>query len=518
MNRTNVLKLSSKVALFTGLFGMLLFPAQLKAGEVGLRDENTAPQINGPAVFGIRPEHPLLYTVPATGARPMEFSAEKLPPGLFIEAQSGILRGILTERGEYPVVLKAHNAFGTVSKQFLIKCGDEISLTPVMGWNSWNCWGDKVDHDKIIRAARAMVASGLVQHGWVYINIDDGWQGRRTGADHALQGNEKFPDMKKLSDEVHALGLKLGVYSTPWIVSYAGYPGGSSENAAGDPLGKKNGDDGHRHGSYDFIESDARQWSAWGIDYLKYDWAPLDLAHARRAYEALENSGRDIVLSLSNAADLALASQWSKVANSWRTTGDIGDRWQYAKTDAEPWRYGVSEIAFSQDAWADAARPGHWNDADMLVVGRLGWGTTLRSTHLSRDEQYSHITLWCLLGSPLLLGCDLEQLDEFTISLLSNDEVLALNQDSLGKQAVRVATVGSIEVYRKALLDGSCALGFINRSGSEEKFLFNKLKAIGLGGPRKVRDLWRRRDLPDCNGEIEGTVAGHGVLLLRLTP
>lgn len=502
------------LALLAG-FLVPVIPAQ--ADALRPAPEKTKPRINGPAVFGVRPGHPLLYAIPATGTRPLEFSAEGLPPGIRLDARTGMLRGTLPERGDYPVMLKARNAFGAATRRFLIKVGDEISLTPAMGWNSWNCFGDKVNHDKVIRAAKALVASGLAEHGWTYINIDDGWQGRRTGPDHALASNEKFPDMKKLSDEIHALGLKLGVYSTPWVTSYAGYPGGGSDAADGAAFAGKKPEEGQRHGAYDFIEADARQWARWEVDYLKYDWAPLDVAHAGRAYQALRESGRDIVLSLSNSAALALAHEWPKVANSWRTTNDIGDRWQYAPGDAETWRYGVAEIGFSQDAWADAARPGHWNDADMLVVGQVGWGDGLRATHLTPDEQYSHITLWCMLGSPLLLGCDLEQLDAFTLSLLTNDEVLALNQDALGKQAVRIATIGSIDVYRKLLADGSSALAFFNRAGNAEKFLFNKLGRVGFEGMHHVRDLWRQSDLPDCNGELQGTVPGHGVLLLQLS-
>jgi alpha-galactosidase len=478
----------------------------------------TTPRINGPSVFGVRPGHPFLYAIPATGERPMDFTVKGLPAGLSVDAATGLISGVLTAAGEFSVTLVAHNQQATATKQFVIKCGEQICLTPPLGWNSWNCWGESVNQDKVLRAARAMVASGLAQHGWMYINIDDGWQGVRAGAAHALQGNEKFPGLKGLSNEVHALGLKLGLYSTPWVTSYAGNCGGSSDSSDGDWQRRVNKNAGWRHGRYSFAEADAGQWAAWGIDYVKYDWAPIDVPHAAMMFKALRGSGRDIVLSLSNAADIALAAEWPKVANCWRTTGDIGDQWRYDRNTADVWRYGVSEIAFAQDAWSAAAGPGHWNDPDMLVVGKVGWGPTLRLTHLTPDEQYSHITMWCMLSAPLLLGCDLEQLDAFTLSLLSNDEVLAINQDALGKQAMRVATVGAIDVYLKPLEDGSHALAFFNRSAEKESFLLNKLKPLGLGGTRHVRDLWRQGELPDCNGELGGEVPGHGVLLLRLFP
>ena len=479
-------------------------------------EAQSAPHINGPSVFGVRPGHLFFYAIPATGERPMKFAAEGLPPGLSVDAATGVIRGVLSIAGDYAVTLEARNEQGAATRRFVIKCGPQICLTPPMGWNSWNCWGQSVDQGKVLRAARAMIASGLAQHGWMYINIDDGWQGVRGGPANALQGNEKFPDMKRLCDDVHALGLRIGLYSTPWITSYAGYYGGSADNPDGVWEHRENPKEGRRYGRYSFEVADARQWATWGIDYLKYDWAPIDSRHAATMFRALSDSGRDIVLSLSNSADLGLAREWPKVANCWRTTGDIGDRWQYRPEHDDVWRWGVSEIAFSQDPWAASAGPGHWNDPDMLVVGMVGWGPTLHSTHLTHDEQYSHITMWCMLSAPLLLGCDLEQLDPFTLSLLTNGEVLAIDQDALGKQATRVATIGAVDVYLKLLEDGSHALAFFNRSADAEEFVFNKLNAIGLVGAQHVRDLWRQRDLPDCDGKVAGEISGHGVLLLRV--
>ena len=478
--------------------------------------DQPAPRINGPSVFGARPGHPFFYAIPATGERHMNFSVDGLPMGLSVDAATGVIRGVLADVGEHPVKLQARNKHGSATKRFMIKCGEQICLTPPMGWNSWNCWGKSVNQKKVISAAQAMVASGVAQHGWAYINIDDGWQGVRMGPQLALQGNDKFPDPKALCDDVHALGLKVGFYSTPWITSYAGYCGGSSDNTDGVWTYRDSGKENRRHGRFSFVAADARQWASWGVDYLKYDWAPIDLSHADTMFKTLRDSGRDIILSLSNSADVGLANEWPKVANCWRTTGDIGDRWLYQQKDDEAWRHAVSEIAFSQDPWAVSAGPGHWNDPDMLVIGKVGWGPTLHATRLTQNEQFSHITMWCMLSAPLLLGCDLEQLDAFTISLLTNDEVLAIDQDALGKQATRVATIGPIDIYLKQLEDDSRALAFFNRSADAEKFIFNKLEPIGLGGTQHVRDLWRQRDLADCNGEISAEVAGHGVLVLRL--
>ncbi|MEO6001751.1 MAG: putative Ig domain-containing protein [Opitutus sp.] len=477
-------------------------------------------RINGPSVFGVRPGHPLIHRVPVTGERPIKFAASGLPDGAAIDPASGVISGIVAKTGEYPMVLTVRNDRGSVERKFTLKVGESICLTPPMGWNSWNCWAETVSAEKVLQSARAMAQSGLADHGWTFINIDDSWQGKRGGAGQALSSNEKFPDMRGLCAAVHALGLKIGLYSTPWVTSYAGFPGGSSDaregtwvaNTANDPRAKN-----WRHGAFTFEIEDARRWAQWGVDYLKYDWSPMDVPHARAMFEALRNSGRDIVLSLSNSASLDQAAEWPKVANAWRTTNDIGDEWAYTGKESETWRYGVSEIAFCQDPWVPFAGPGHWNDPDMLVVGKVGWGPALHDTHLSRDEQYSHISMWCMLSAPLLIGCPLDQLDDFTLALLSNDDVLAIDQDALGVQARRVATVGAVDVYQKPLEDGSIALAFFNRGAESTRLHFNKLGRIGINGEWHGRDLWKQQDLGVIKDQVSTEIPGHGVWLLRLS-
>ena len=472
------------------------------------------PRINGPSVFGVRPGSPLLYTIPATGEKPLSFAVEGLPGGLNLDPATGRITGTLSQAGEHPVTLVVSNAAGTARRAFRIIVGERIALTPAMGWNSWNCWAEAVDQGKVLGSARTIVSSGLAAHGWTYVNIDDTWQGQRGGSFGGIQGNAKFPDMGALCDEIHRMGLKAGIYSTPWITSYAGFIGGSSDDPAGAWTKEMGNSKFWKHGAHSFAQNDAKQWAAWGFDYLKYDWNPNDLQHVEEMSIALRRSGRDLVYSLSNSAPIAQAADWARLANSWRTTGDIWDWWD--KTDHD-WRYGVSEIGFCQDAWIPVAGPGHWNDPDMLVLGWVGWGPQLHQTHLTADEQYSHISLWCLLSAPLLIGCDLERLDAFTLNLLSNDEVLMIDQDALGKQAARVATVGGIDVFKKELEDGGVALGFFNRGAASESQEFNKLSKIGLGGRQQVRDLWRQQDLKEVQGKIALTVPAHGVVLLKFT-
>jgi alpha-galactosidase len=473
------------------------------------------PRINGPSVFGARPGAAVLYSIPATGDRPMTFGADHLPAKLKLDANTGRITGELSAKGVYPVVLRATNRLGSAEKIFRIVIGGQIALTPPLGWNSWNCWAESVDQEKVLRSARALVASGLINHGWTYVNIDDSWQGRRGGPFNGIQANEKFPDMKSLCLQIHEMGLKAGIYSTPWITSYAKFCGGSSDDAAGSWSKAQASTKFWHCGKNYFADNDARQFADWGFDYLKFDWNPIDVPHTSEMSKALRKTKRDIVFSLSNSAPFDHAADWARLANCWRTTSDIIDLWN--ENPAARYNYGISEIAFAQDRWASFSGSGHWNDPDMLVVGHVGWGAHPHPARLTPDEQYAHVSMWCLLSAPLLIGCDLEQLDAFTTGLLSNDEVLALDQDALGQQAVRVAALGPVDVYLKALEDGSKALGFFNRGDSAATINFNKLGYIGLSGVWQVRDLWRQLDLPAAKDALKLTIPPHGVILLKMS-
>ena len=484
----------------------------VKRFEIRTPKPPPTPRINGPSVFGVRPGSPFLYRIPATGVRPMEFSVEGLPRGLKVDAGTGQITGTLSRRGEHIVTLRAKNALGADERKFRIVVGETISLTPALGWNSWNVWGGKVTAENVMQSARAMVSSGLINHGWTYINIDDAWQGKRGGAFNAIQGNEKFPDMKGLCDTIHAMGLKVGIYSTPWTTSYATYIGGSAENPEGTwatPTIPRRGNLNKKIlpwaiGKYSFARVDAKQWATWGIDYLKYDWNPNEVPETSEMDKALRASSRDIILSLSNNTPYDNISELSKIANSWRTTGDIRDTW-----------VSLSRIGFSQDRWAAYGTPGHWNDPDMLVVGYVGWGNP-RPTLLTPDEQYTHITLWCLLSSPLLLGCDMEKLDEFTLGLLTNEEVLAVDQDPLGKQATSLSADGSIRVYVKPMVDGS-KVGVFNL-GSKDSTVIVRFSALSLLGAHSVRDLWRQQDVGQFEEQFQVAVAPHGAEMFRIRP
>jgi len=516
---------SSHPILLVLTFALLLGPAYAFSGDppdysasILTPPAPASPRINGPNVFGVRPLSPFLYTIPATGDRPMTFGVQDLPEGLALDSVSGKITGSIARAGEYPVILRASNAKGTNEKRFRIVVGEHIALTPPMGWNSWNCWAWVVDQQKVLRSARALARSGLINHGWTYVNIDDTWQGVRGGPHRAIMPNERFPDMKGLCDTIHTLGFKAGIYSSPWITTFAGYRGGSSDSANGWWEHLQNYEANKRLGKYSFTANDAAQFGEWGIDYLKYDWSPNDVPHTTEMAQALRATGRDIVFSLSCGAPFDQAADWARLSNCWRVTGDIGDAWG---KPPESWKHGIAEIAFEQDRWAPYAGPGHWNDPDMLEIGYVGGGPNLHPTNLTPDEQYTHISMWCLLSAPLLIGCDLDRLDAFTLSLLTNDEVLALDQDALGKQSVRVTTEGPVDVYMKDLEGGSRALGFFNHDSTARTMTFKNLGMLGFTSRQHVRDLWRQTDLPDVadptRDTLDMTIPGHGVLLYRLT-
>lgn len=451
------------------------------------------PSINGPQIVGASPGHDFLFLIPATGEPPLTFAADGLPDGLSLDPATGIISGSLKEACKTRVRLTVRGPKGIARRDLTIVAEKgALAQTPPMGWNSWNVWGCAVDAEKVRAAADWMVKSGLAAHGYQYINIDDCWEGTRD-KNGEITTNDKFGDMRALADYVHSKGLKLGIYSSPGPKTCAGF-----------------------EGSYRHEEQDARTFARWGIDYLKYDWCSYggvaknnSLEELQKPYylmrSALDKCGRDIVFSL---CQYGMGKVWEWGArvggHCWRTTGDITDTWS-----------SLESIGFSQDGHEKFAGPGHWNDPDMLIVGNLGWGPNLHPTRLTPMEQLTHITLWCLLSSPLLLGCDLSALDKFTVDLLTNDEALAVNQDPLGKPAGRKKQVGKLEVWARPLADGTTAVGLFNREMEKARVSVTWAE-LGLEGEQPVRDLWRKRNLGVFQREFSAAVPAHGALLLKV--
>ncbi len=480
------------------------------------------PKINSAKIFGATPGNPFLYTIAATGERPMHFSADNLPKGLSVDLSTEIITGKVDQRGVYITILKAKNKFGEARRELKIKIDDTIALTPPLGWNGWNALAGHLNKENVMASARAMITTGLKDHGWSYINIDDSWQGKREGPLDALQPNENFPNIKQMVDEIHSLGLKAGIYSTPYISSYGSYVGGSSDFPHGGEthdLIKINHQPYMHIGKYRFETNDAKQMVEWGFDFLKYDWR-IDVNSAERMQDALKKSGRDIVFSLSNNAPFEKVNDWIRVSNMYRTGPDIRDSWN-----------DLYMLAFTLDKWGPYGGPGHWNDPDMMVVGNVATGSDLHPTRLTPDEQYSHVSIYSLLAAPMLIGCELDKLDAFTLNLLSNDEVIAINQDPLGKPARLVDDENGVQVWVKPMEDGSYAVGLFNtdnygktpqsyfRWGNEKskpfEFDFSK---VGLNGKWKLRDAWRQKTLGTFDKSFKTTIPFHGVVLLRMYP
>jgi len=456
------------------------------------------PKINGAKVYGQKPGKPFLYKIAATGKEPLAYDAVNLPKGLIIDKKKGIITGAVNDKGEFSVEVTVKNRLGIAKEKLKFVIGDLLALTPPMGWNSWNCWGLAVDQDKVIASAHVFSQMGLAKHGWTFINIDDGWEivGKSTAPKRDPQGNilvnEKFPNMKALGDSIHSLGLKFGIYSSPGPLTCGGYTA-----------------------SYQHELQDAKSFASWGVDYLKYDWCSYDgiakdssLAERIKPYTVMQDAfkkiDRDIVYSLCQYG-MSKVWEWGEKVdgNLWRTTGDITDTWE-----------SMSGIGFSQIENAKYAKPGRWNDPDMLVVGWVGWGPSLHPTKLTPDEQYTHISLWSLLSSPLLIGCDLTRLDDFTLNLLTNDEVIALDQDPLGSQATPVIKKGNIQVWKKKLADGKFAIGIFNLGKETESYTLN-LADAGLEKNVKLRDLWRQKDLGLFKDKFEAKIPSHGVVLIK---
>jgi alpha-galactosidase len=482
------------------------------------------PRLTGARIVGVRPGRPFLHLIAATGERPMTFSAEGLPAGLRLEAETGIITGAVTIRGSCDVTIGATNNHGTAQRTLRIVVGDEIALTPPMGCNTYGGWGPFVTEANIRDGAEALVTSGLSRHGYCYVNIDDGWQGQRGGKDHAIQPNEKFGDLRVLCDDLHALGLKAGIYSTPWTSTYEGFIGGTSDTLDGTwtrPEPPRSGIG--NFGSHCFAAEDARQWAAWGFDYCKYDWGIDSVARAREMREALDATSRDFVLELSNAAPLAQAAEYTDIGTMCRTTTDITDVWDRRQLPASQRDFGalgIYDIWMRHRDWAPFNRPGHWNMPCPLRVGLLGgWDLKpLAPTRLTPDEQYSHLSLWCLWSAPLIIGCPIERLDAFTLGLLSNDEVLDLDQDPLGRQARHLATTAAPDrqaILVKDLVDGSTAVGLFNTGATEDEVSV-AWRDLGITGPHTVRDLWRQTDLGVMDARFAARVPAHGVMLVRL--
>jgi alpha-galactosidase len=386
-------------------------------------------------------------------------------------------------------------AFALVVAMSVISAmGQAAAPRPPMGWNSWNHFAEHVTDADVRAAVDEMVSTGMRDAGYVYVNVDDTWQGER-GADGVLHPNSRFPDMKALADYVHSKGLKFGIYSSPGAKTCAGFAGSLGHEA-----------------------QDAKMYAAWGVDFLKYDLCSfwdnmrtekaahpddptteykLMIAAYQKMGDALHATGRPIVYSL---CQYGIGEPWKfgpgMGATMWRTTDDIDDTFQR-----------MMNIAYGQVGLGKYTSPGHWNDPDMLEVGNGG---------MSTEEYRTHMSLWAVLGAPLLAGNDLSKMSAEDKSILMNREVIAIDQDALGKGGDRVRQIGDFSVWERPLTGGRTAVAIVSASLGQRDVPID-LAAIGFPKGAKVRDVWAGKDLGRLHGVLSRHFPGHTVLLLVLS-
>ena len=502
-----------------------------------------APRFNGARIVGIRPGTPFLHSLAVTGTRPITFSAKKLPDGLSLDPNTGSITGLLKRAGEFTFKVTAKNAAGKAKTEIKIICGDNLALTPPLGWNSYDAFGDNVVESEVLANAR-YVAEKLQPVGWDTVVVDYCWsdpgahdnnRNARVGAPliadqfgRLLPATNRFPSavegqgFKPIADQVHALGLKFGIHIMRGIPrnsvkanlpiegsNFTAVEAGNTNSKCvwcPDMFGVSSNAAGQA-----WYDSCARLWAGWGVDYIKVDdlSEPYHLAEVEMIRRAIDRCGRSIIFSTSpGETPFGDAAHISAHANLWRVSGDFWDSWKSLNHE------------FTLGArWHDFVGPGHWPDADMLPVGHLSVGNRSvgpdRFTRFTRDEQLTHISLWSLLPSPLMAGANLPDNDDWTTALLTNPEVLAVNQDPAGKPARRVTNQSQTgETWTKELADGSVAAGIFNRTDQPVKMDLSWRK-LGFRSAPKVRDLWLRKDLGRQKSFVT-ELPPHGCALLRV--
>lgn len=467
------------------------------------------PRINGPLVYGCRPGHPFLYRIPCQGERPIRFAVNGLPKELILDPATGIISGITPPKGEYKLVIEAVNAKGKNKRNFKIVAGEQLALTPPMGWNHWYAHYDRITDKMMREAADVMISSGMADVGYQYVNIDDCWMNAPKNNDPMRVGplrdengniipNKHFPDMNGLTGYIHNKGLKTGIYTSPGKLTCGGFAG-----------------------AYQHEEQDARQFAAWGFDFLKYDWCSYgEIAGKDKSVEAyqkpyrqmgtiLKSLNRDMVLNL---CQYGMGDVWKwggEVGGQcWRTSGDLGfelDR--------------IFDVALKNCEHRQYSKPGEWNDPDYIQIGWIGNANKMGTPELTpmpAAMQYAYMSMWSLMASPLIYSGDMSKLDKFTLNVLCNTEVIDINQDPLGECALVIKQTDDHFLMVKNLADGSKAVGLFNRGKAAAEITVSWAD-LKVTGKQSVRDLWRQKDLGICQQKYSTQVAAQGVVMVKIS-
>ncbi len=488
------------------------------------------PQINSPEFFGVRTAKRFFYTVPVSGSRPMEIIVKNLPKGVSFDNKLGVISGRISKNGSYQIKIVATNKIGVVSKPFAIVVGDKLALTPPMGWSSWYSYGRKAKESDILKTAQLMKHYGLDQYGWSILEIDDPWtnqpdekdslwerlthkvnnevyqyhegpanlpdrKGKLRASDGQLRPNQYFTNIEQTVKQIHDLGFKVGIYSSPGPLTCGGVAG-----------------------SYGHELQDAQYFARVGFDYLKYDWCSYGVFAKDNSVEelmkpytlmgnALKNQSRDIVFAL---CQYGMGDVWKwgyqTGGQLWRTGDDVRDNWSSVYA------------AFKKLAdKSEFVHPGRWNDPDILQIGAVGAESREgNSNHLSKEEQHTVMTMWCLLSAPLFIGANFEHIDPFTLSLITNNEVIAIDQDASGKAAnLKITLDNKVEVWTKRLNDGRIAVGLLNPNDTDQAFDF-QFSLIGEDNIYRVRDLWQKKTLGKALKALPCNIPSHGILLITI--
>lgn len=450
-----------------------------------------------PTVLGVSIGKPFIYRIPAIGERPLYFSVDNLPEGVKLDGR--VLTGCIEESGEWNITIKVRNAQGDAEKNVLLTCAQDNALrTPLMGFTSWSAFCYNVTQQDIQRTAQQLVDQGIADYGYGYVNLDSGWQLEYGGEFDAIQPNWKFPDMKEMYDYIHSLGLRGGIYSTPMLTAWGCPP--ELESIPGCTRGEVdllrtnvNGGVGLEH----MEENNVRQWEQWGVDYLKYDWAPTDPFTCDPMKQALLKSVRDIPLCTSVRSGKEYAPYWSRNCSSWRDNPDSRDNWER-----------LLEIMATTDGWKPYVRPGHFFDLDMLEIGDMYWNKG--KCGLTDAEELFCYSLRAFFASPLQLSCRLENLTAFEFDMICNEEAISINQDALADYPESIDVEGSVRVYRRKLENGDEAYALFNMENQASVY------EIDLPANVVVRDVWMKETLPAAD-KLRCELPPHGARIFRLS-